>query len=95
MMHGVVPIRFPDPGWDACSVRPGALAGTPAGSPAGLPPSTPGGRRPRYPDGCSASPAETIDLPIFRSWDNSSQNTVNVRDLHDPIDLDTDERGRT
>ena len=34
----------------------------------------------------------TADLPIFRTRDNSSPNTVNVRDLHRCIDLNTDER---
>ena len=31
----------------------------------------------------------TTDLPIFRSWDNSSPSAVNVHDLRDCIDLNT------
>jgi len=31
----------------------------------------------------------TADLPIFRTRDNSSPKTVNVRDLHGCIDLET------
>ena len=31
----------------------------------------------------------TADLPIFRTRDNSSLNTVDVRDLHGCIDLDS------
>ena len=37
----------------------------------------------------------TADLPIFRSWDNSSPSIVNVRDLRQRIDPDTSERVRT
>ena len=37
----------------------------------------------------------TADLPIFRSWDNSSPKVVNVRGLRQHIDLNTDERRRT
>jgi hypothetical protein len=37
----------------------------------------------------------TADLPIFSSLDSSSLNTVNVRDLHHNIDLNTNERRRT
>jgi hypothetical protein len=37
----------------------------------------------------------TDDLPILRSRDNSSWNTVHVRDLHHRVDLNTDERRRT
>jgi hypothetical protein len=33
----------------------------------------------------------TADLPLFRSWDNSSLNTVIVRDLCGCIDLNTNE----
>ena len=39
--------------------------------------------------------ARTADLPIFRSRDNSSPNTVNVRDLGQHINPNTDERRRT
>jgi hypothetical protein len=35
------------------------------------------------------------DLPIFRSLDVSSPNTVNVRDLHRCIESNAAERGRT
>jgi hypothetical protein len=34
----------------------------------------------------------TADLPIFRTWDNGSPNTVDVRDLPCRIDLNTDKR---
>jgi hypothetical protein len=37
----------------------------------------------------------TADLPIFRTRDNSSLNTVHVRELHRRVNPDTDERGRT
>jgi hypothetical protein len=37
----------------------------------------------------------TADLPIFRSLDNSSPNTVNVRDLRRRINPNTNERRRT
>ncbi len=34
------------------------------------------------------------DLPIFRTRDGGSSNTVNIRDLHYRIDVDVDERRR-
>lgn len=34
-------------------------------------------------------------LPIFRRWDDSSSSTVNVRNLRQYIDLNTNERRRT
>jgi hypothetical protein len=37
----------------------------------------------------------TADLPIFRSWDNSSPNTVDVRDLRFFAGLNADELRRT
>ena len=43
----------------------------------------------------AARAGSNADLPIFRSWDNSSPNTVNVRDLHRCLKSNAAERGRT
>ncbi len=49
------------------------------------------------PPGQHPSPIRTgiYDLPIFRSWDNSSPNTVTVRNLHRRTDPNTAELERT
>jgi hypothetical protein len=94
MMHGVVSICVPDLGWDACSV---CLVYSPARR---LGPQQDGAHLP--PAGAvlatptaAVRPAETIDLPIFRSKDNSSPDIVNVRDLRRRISSNINERGRT
>src|SRR5947209_9164600 len=51
--------------------------------------------KPLYQQFCGQGQGRTADLPIFRSWDNSSPKTVSVRDLRQNIDTNTDERRRT
>lgn len=43
----------------------------------------------------SKDKAEPPTFRFFKGWDNSSPKTVNVRNLGQNIDTNTDERGRT
>jgi hypothetical protein len=94
MMQGVVPGCFPTSVGMLAQLR-GCTRRDAGWVPRRTAPISPAGAVLAIPDGCSASPAETIDLLIFRSWDNSSPSVTQVRDLHRRTAPDGDERGWT